>query len=228
MLSLLPPRQLGPGQTSKWINLKDYLKDQHMPLLGSVSAGNIYADPFAPTSSAPERGKIEKEAVTMVSYMKTAQFRRKVASVGILALALLFATSTRHVAPASGAPKAAAEWKITDIKVKMFLQDEGKSVGVDSKQVITSSANAPGIPLLVIVRVSGDPDPALGGKVELTGKERGKEIFRKLYQPTFRSSNGRFYASFWIDGMRCDSLALAAPLAKITPRSYSRLLSSIA
>jgi hypothetical protein len=135
-------------------------------------------------------------------------------------LLLLAAIAMMCIVPVTGKPKAAERWKITGMSVKMFSQEDGKLSDVDLTSVITSSANAPLHPILVVVEISGNPDPTNGYKVQLTAKEKGKQIFIKANATSFASNGeGKFYVPFWIDGYRCDPVVLTARVVGQRPTS---------
>ena len=135
-------------------------------------------------------------------------------------LFLLAAIAALCIVPATGEPKAKEVWKITGMNVKMFSQEDGGLEDVDLASVISSSANAPLHPILVVVEISGSPDPTTGYKVQLTARENGKQIFIKANATSFDSnSEGKFYVPFWIDGYRCASLALTARVVGQRPGS---------
>jgi hypothetical protein len=135
-------------------------------------------------------------------------------------LFLLAAIAAICIIPVTGEPKAAERWKITGMSVKMFSQEDGGLSDLDSTNVISSSANAPLHPMLVVVEVSGNPDPSNGYKVQLTATEGGKQIFIKANATSFASnSDGKFYVPFWIDGYRCDSVVFTARVVGQRPAS---------
>jgi hypothetical protein len=135
-------------------------------------------------------------------------------------LFLLAAMAAICIVPVTGKPKAKETWKITGINVKMFSQENGGLEDVDLGSVISSSANAPLHPILVVVEISGSPDPTIGYKVQLTAKEGAKQIYLKANATSFASnSEGKFYVPFWIDGYRCASLALRASVVGQRPAS---------
>ncbi|MDT4954913.1 MAG: hypothetical protein QOJ02_3051 [Acidobacteriota bacterium] len=135
------------------------------------------------------------------------------------ALFLLAAIAAMCIIPAMGEPKAAEHWKITGMKVKMFSQEDGELRDVDLMNVITSSANAPLHPILVVVEVNGNPDPSNGYKVQLTAKEKGKQIFIKANATSFAGNGDKFYVPFWIDGYRCEPVTLTARVVGQRPAS---------
>lgn len=139
------------------------------------------------------------------------------------ALFLLTAIVAICIVPVMGEPKAKETWKVTGMKVKMFSQEDGELQDVDLTSVISSSANAPLHPILVVVEISGNPDPTSGYKVQLTAKEGAKQIYIKANATSFgSSSDGKFYVPFWIDGYRCDPLTLTASVVGQRPTSSMR------
>ena len=124
------------------------------------------------------------------------------------------------IAPAMSEPRKPAEtWKITGIRVKMFSQGSGELEDVNLAEEISSSANAPLHPLLLIVEINGNPDPTSGHKVQLTAKEGNKLVFNQSKATSFESNGDKFYVPFWIDGYRCEPLLITARVVGQRPAS---------
>lgn len=124
------------------------------------------------------------------------------------------------ITPAKSEPgKPAERWKITGIRVKMFSQGSGELEDVNLADEISSSANAPLHPLLLVVEITGNPDPTSGHKVQLTAKEGGKLIFNQSNAASFESNGDKFYVPFWIYGYRCESLLITARVVGQRPAS---------
>ena len=115
-------------------------------------------------------------------------------------------------------PRAAQNktWGITDIKVKEYHQGTGDLAEVSTRETLSSSANAPFGPVLVIVEVTGELEAGNDKSIVLTAAEGRRTVFRGTFGPGpyqgVSEDGKKFYAPFWIS-----SNVLCAPL-KITAR----------
>lgn len=128
--------------------------------------------------------------------------------------------------PRSSGPVAQNKnWKITDIKVKDYNQGTGQLDELNLGETLSTSANAPYGPILIIVEITGELDPAAGAKsISLTATEGRKAIFRGTYSPGpyqgMSQDQKMFYAPFWINSNSlCDSLKLTASIVGQRPGS---------
>ena len=114
-------------------------------------------------------------------------------------------------------PRAAQNktWGITGIKVKEYDQGTGDLAELSVEQTLSTSANAPFGPVLVIVEVTGELEAGSGKSIVLTAMEGRRTVFRGTFGPGAYqgvSEDGKkFYAPFWIDSnVLCDPLKITA------------------
>lgn len=114
-------------------------------------------------------------------------------------------------------PRAAQNktWGITGIKVKEYDQGTGDLAEISFEQTLSSSANAPFGPVLVIVEVTGELEAGHGKSIVLTATEGSRAVFRGTFSPGAYqgvSEDGKkFYAPFWIgSNVLCDPLKITA------------------
>lgn len=107
-------------------------------------------------------------------------------------------------------------WSITAIRAKEYDQATGDLAELNIEETLSSSANAPFGPVLVIVEVTGDLEAGHGKSIVLTAAEGRRTVFRGTFGPGAYqgvSADGKkFYVPFWIS-----SNVLCVPL-KITAR----------
>ena len=106
-------------------------------------------------------------------------------------------------------------WGITDIKVREYNQGTGDFAELNVEETLSSSANAPFGPVLVIVEVTGELEAGHGKSIVLTATEGRRTIFRGTFGPgpyQGASEDGKkFYVPFWISSnVLCDPLKLTA------------------
>ncbi|HWT00644.1 MAG TPA: hypothetical protein VN256_10380 [Pyrinomonadaceae bacterium] len=106
-------------------------------------------------------------------------------------------------------------WEITGIKVKEYDQATGDLAEVSLEETLSSSANAPFGPVLVIVEVTGELEAGQGKSIALTATEGRRTAFRGTFGPgpyQGASEDGKkFYAPFWIaSNVLCDTLKITA------------------
>lgn len=125
--------------------------------------------------------------------------------------------STRPTASLSNIPRIAQSknWGITGIKVKEYDQATGDLDEVSFEETLSTSANAPFGPVLVIVEVTGELDAGTGKSIALTATEGRQTIFRGTFAPgpyQGTSADGKkFYAPFWISSNTlCDPIKITA------------------
>jgi hypothetical protein len=128
--------------------------------------------------------------------------------------------STQPTASIIRNPRAAQNkiWAITGIKVKEYDQGTGDLAEVSLEQTLSTSANAPFGPVLVIVEVTGELEGGHGKSIVLTATEGRRTIFRGTFGPGAYqgvSEDGKkFYVPFWIDSnVLCDPLKITARVA---------------
>lgn len=106
-------------------------------------------------------------------------------------------------------------WGITGIKVKEYDQGTGELAELSLDETLSTSANAPFGPILVIVEVTGELDAGDGKSIVLTATEGRRTVFRGTFGPgpyQGASEDGKkFYVPFWIssNGL-CDPLKITA------------------
>lgn len=124
------------------------------------------------------------------------------------------ASITSH--PRSSAPPAQNKnWKVTGIKVKQFRQGTGELEELKLEEELSTSANAPFGPILIIVEITGELDVQYPKSISLLATEGRKTVYRGTYGPgpyQGMSEGGKmFYAPFWINSNGlCDPLKLTA------------------
>jgi len=106
-------------------------------------------------------------------------------------------------------------WGITGIKVKKYDQATGDLAEVSLEETLSTSANAPFGPILIIVEVTGELDAGSGKSIVLTATEGRRTIFRGTFNPgpyQGASEDGKkFYAPFWISSNAlCDPIKITA------------------
>ena len=114
-------------------------------------------------------------------------------------------------------PRAAQNktWGIAGIKVKKYDQATGDLAEVSLEETLSTSANAPFGPILIIVEVTGELEAGSGKSLVLTATEGRRTVLRGTYGPgpyQGTSEDGKkFYAPFWIssNGL-CDPLKITA------------------
>jgi len=123
----------------------------------------------------------------------------------------------RPTASIIGNPRVAQNkpWAITGIKVKEYDQATGDLAEVSLEQTLSTSANSPFGPVLVIVEVTGELSAGDGKSIVLTATEGRRTIFRGTFGPGAYqgvSEDGKkFYAPFWIgSNVLCDPLKITA------------------
>ena len=116
------------------------------------------------------------------------------------------------------------DWKITGIKVKEYDQATGDLAELSVEETLSSSANAPFGPVLVIVEVTGELEAGHGKSIALTATEGRRTVFRGTFGPgpyQGASEDGKkFYVPFWIDSnVLCDPLKITARVVGQRPAS---------
>jgi hypothetical protein len=106
-------------------------------------------------------------------------------------------------------------WGITDIKVREYNQGTGDFAELNVEETLSSSANAPFGPVLVIVEVTGDLEAGHGKSIVLTAAEGRRTIFRGTFGPGpyqgVSEDGKKFYVPFWVaSNVLCDPLKLTA------------------
>jgi hypothetical protein len=106
-------------------------------------------------------------------------------------------------------------WGITGIKVKEYDQGTGELAELNVEDTLSSSANAPFGPVLVLVEVTGDLEAGHGKSIVLTATEGRRTIFRGTFAPGpyqgVSEDGKKFYAPFWIDSnVLCDPIKITA------------------
>ena len=115
-------------------------------------------------------------------------------------------------------PRAAQNktWGITGIKVKEYDQATGDLAEISFEQTLSTAANAPLGPVLIIVEVTGELEGGHGKSIILTATEGRRTVFRGTFGPGpyqgVSEDGKKFYVPFWIG-----SNVLCVPL-KITAR----------
>lgn len=115
-------------------------------------------------------------------------------------------------------PRAAQNkaWSITGIKVKEYDQGTGDLAELNMEETLSTSANAPFGPVLVIVEVTGELEAGQGKSIVLTAMEGRRTVLRGTFEPGpyqgISADGKKFYVPFWIS-----SNVLCVPL-KITAR----------
>lgn len=114
-------------------------------------------------------------------------------------------------------PRAAQNktWRITDIKVKEYDQGTSELAEVSLEEILSTSANAPFGPILVIVEVTGELEAGQGKSIVLTATEGRRTVLRGTFAPgpyQGASEDGKkFYVPFWISSnVLCDPLKITA------------------
>jgi hypothetical protein len=114
-----------------------------------------------------------------------------------------------------GAPQQNTTWRITGIRVKEYDQATGELSEVSLDQTLSTSANSPFGPVLVIVEVTGELEAGHGKSIALTATEGRRTVFRGTFGPGpyqgVSADGKKFYVPFWIssNGL-CDPLKLTA------------------
>jgi len=106
-------------------------------------------------------------------------------------------------------------WGITDIKVREYDQATGDLAEISLEQTLSTSANAPFGPVLVIVEVTGELDAGHGKSIALTATEGRRTIFRGTFGPGpyqgVSEDGKKFYVPFWIgSNVLCEPLKITA------------------
>lgn len=106
-------------------------------------------------------------------------------------------------------------WEITGIKVKEYDQGTGELSEVSVEETLSSSANAPFGPVLVLVEVTGELEAGQGKSIVLTATEGRRTIFRGTFGPGpyqgVSEDGKKFYAPFWINSnVLCDAIKITA------------------
>ncbi|MDT4898975.1 MAG: hypothetical protein QOH25_4052 [Acidobacteriota bacterium] len=106
-------------------------------------------------------------------------------------------------------------WRITGIKVKGYDQSTGDLAELSLEETLSTSANAPFGPVLVIVEVTGELEAGSGKSIALNAMEGRRTVFRGTFGPgpyQGTSEGGKkFYAPFWISSnVLCDPLKITA------------------
>jgi hypothetical protein len=109
-------------------------------------------------------------------------------------------------------------WRITGIKVKGYDQSTGDLAELSLEETLSTSANAPFGPVLVIVEIAGEVEAGSGKSIALTATEGRRTVLRGTFGPGpyQGSSQGekKFYAPFWISSNTlCDPLKITARVA---------------
>ena len=114
-------------------------------------------------------------------------------------------------------PRAAQNktWEITGIKVKEYDQATGDLSEVSLEETLSTSANAPFGPVLILVEVTGELEAGNGKSIVLTATEGRRTVFRGTYGPGpyqgISEDGKKFYAPFWIaSNVLCDPLKITA------------------
>jgi hypothetical protein len=106
-------------------------------------------------------------------------------------------------------------WAITGIKVKEYDQGTGELAELNVGETLSSSANAPFGPVLILVEVTGELEAGQGKSIVVTATEGRRTVFRGTFGPGAYqgvSADGKkFYAPFWIgSNVLCDPLKITA------------------
>jgi hypothetical protein len=124
---------------------------------------------------------------------------------------------TQPTASISNSPRIAQSknWGITGIKVKKYDQATGHLAEVSFEETLSTSANAPFGPILIIIEVTGELEAGNGKSIALTATEGRRTIFRGTFGPgpyQGASADGKkFYAPFWISSNAlCDPIKITA------------------
>jgi hypothetical protein len=117
--------------------------------------------------------------------------------------------------PASVPAVQNKNWKITGIKVKAYRQGTGGLDELNLEETLSTSANAPFGPILIIVEITGELDVMHAKSINLTATQGRRTIYTGTYGPgpyQGMSEDGKmFYAPFWINSNTlCDPLKLTA------------------
>lgn len=114
-------------------------------------------------------------------------------------------------------PRAAQNktWGITGIKVKEYDQATGELAEVSLGETLSTSANSPFGPVMVIVEVTGELEGGHGKSIVLTAMEGRRTVFRGTFGPGpyqgVSEDRKRFYVPFWIpSNVLCDPLKITA------------------
>ena|ERR1044071_2284858 len=114
-------------------------------------------------------------------------------------------------------PRAAQSknWSITGIKVKEYDQATGDLAEISIGETLSTSANAPFGPVLVLVEITGELEAGHGKSIVLTATEGRRTIFRGTFGPGpyqgVSEDGKKFYAPFWIgSNVLCDPLKITA------------------
>jgi hypothetical protein len=129
-------------------------------------------------------------------------------------------SQTHRTRPTAGIfhnPRAAQSknWSITGIKVKEYDQATGELDEINIGETLSTSANAPFGPVLVIVEVTGELEAGHGKSIVLTATEGRRTVFRGTFGPGpyqgVSEDGKKFYAPFWIgSNVLCDPLKITA------------------
>jgi hypothetical protein len=106
-------------------------------------------------------------------------------------------------------------WGITGIKVKEYDQATGGLDEISFEQTLSSSANAPFGPVLILVEVTGELEAGQGKSIVVTAMEGCRTVFRGTFGPGpyqgVSEDGKKFYAPFWIaSNVLCDPLKITA------------------
>jgi hypothetical protein len=106
-------------------------------------------------------------------------------------------------------------WKITGLKVKEYNQGTGQLDELNLDEELSTSANAPFGPILIIVEITGELNVQDMKSISLIATQGRKTVYRGTYGPgpyQGMSEDGKmFYAPFWIDSNGlCEPLKLTA------------------
>lgn len=106
-------------------------------------------------------------------------------------------------------------WEITGIKVKEYDQGTGDLAELSVEETLSSSANAPFGPVLVLVEVTGELEAGHGKSIVVTATEGRRTVFRGTFGPGpyqgVSEDGKKFYAPFWIgSNVLCDPLKITA------------------
>jgi len=105
-------------------------------------------------------------------------------------------------------------WKITGLKVERYNQGTGQLEEMNIEGTLSTSANAPFGPVMVLIEVTGELEAGSGKSISLIATEGRRTVFRGTYSPgpyQGMSEDGKkFYAPFWINSYLCDPLKITA------------------
>src|SRR3954467_2970108 len=92
------------------------------------------------------------------------------------------ASITNH--PRSSAPTAQNKnWKITGIKVREYNQGTGQLDELNLEEELSTSANAPFGPILIIVEITGELDVMQPKTISLIATEGRRTVYKGTYGP---------------------------------------------